>query len=503
MNIIKKILTYIKQLPLRYKIIGGVLVLIVVFTIVFIAGRNTTVPQAKVSNITHVDISSVSSLSDKDSSISLTGKVSSVSKATILAVSSGEIVSLSHSLGDYVEAGSIIASFENSSQRAAVLQAQGMYDGAVAAQKSVSLVDSKSSVINTYNATYSTLDIILKSKVDTFFDFTNPTPFGPHSLLHSSIYNDYYELERTRQIIADRMSEYQRSLSGAANQDPNILLTKAISITNDVSKLLNRIALGANEPREDVTDDQLAALDYARSNINSLVLTLSTAQQSYRAQSVTTTSSVEANVTTALGGLHAAQANLEKTFIRAPISGTIVSLPITKGGYVSSFSPVAQISNPNALEVEVYVTSDDAKTLAVGSKAMIDESTSGTIVFIAPALDPTTGKILVKIGIAKDQDTLTDGDTVNVSLDRSIKIGSTTNPKVAITIPIVSTKITPTGPIVFTVNESNILVANSVTFGDILGGQVTILSGVTEDMEIVKDARGLTEGQEVIINLTK
>lgn len=503
MNIFKKIITYIKQLSLTYKIIGGFIILIAVFTIIHFTNSTVVVSTTNTSTITHVDVSSVENLSDKNGSLSLTGKVSSISKATILAISSGEIVSLSHSLGDSVDAGSIIASFENSSQRAAVLQAQGIYDGAVATQQSVSPIDSKSSVVNTYNATYVTLDTILKSKVDTFFDFTFPTPFGPHSLLHSSVYNDYYELERTRQILVDEMSDYQRSLPDAINQDPNTLLAKASSITNDVSKLLNRIALGANESSEDVTDNQLTALASARSSISTLISTLATAQQSYRSQSITTTSSVEANVTTALGGLHAAQANLEKTYIRAPISGTIVSLPITKGGYVSSFSQVAQISNPNALEVDVYITSDDAKTLAVGGKALIDGSTKGVIVFIAPALDPTTGKILVKIGVSSGQDALTDGDTVSVSLDRSIKINSKVSQKTTITIPIVATKITPTGPIVFTVSGSNTLIANNVTFGDILGGRVTVLSGITSDMEIVKDARGLTEGQEVIINLTK
>ena len=63
------------------------------------------------------------------------------------------------------------------------------------------------------------------------------------------------------------------------------------------------------------------------------------------------------------------------------------------------------ISNPGALEVDTYVTSDDAKTLAIGGKAVIDGSVNGTIVFIAPALDPSTGKIEVKIGISGDQST--------------------------------------------------------------------------------------------------
>ena len=97
--------------------------------------------------------------------------------------------------------------------------------------------------------------------------------------------------------------------------------------------------------------------------------------------------------------MQAAEANLEKTIIRSPISGTIVSLPITQGGFVSSFAQVAQVSNPGALEIDAYVTADDAKTIAVGGKAVISGTVQGVIVSIAPAIDPTTGKILVKVGI--------------------------------------------------------------------------------------------------------
>ncbi len=175
-----------------------------------------------------------------------------------------------------------------------------------------------------------------------------------------------------------------------------------------------------------------------------------------------------------------------------------MSLPITLGGYVSSFSQVAVVSNPNALEVDTYVTSDDAKTLAVGGKATIEASTQGIITFIAPALDPTTGKIQVKIGIPGDQSALTDGDTVTVSLARSAT-GAVGTASTTITIPIVSAKITPSGPVVFTVSSST-LMAHPIIFGDISGTQITVTQGLTPDMDIVTDARGLSDGQQVIVD---
>src|SRR5262249_19662903 len=125
----------------------------------------------------------------------------------------------------------------------------------------------------------------------------------------------------------------------------------------------------------------------------------------------------QASAQQALGALQSAKAALAKTIVRSPIAGTIVSLPITQGDYVPAFSTVAEVSNPSALEIDTNVTSDDSKTLSVGGAALIDGSVNGTIVSIAPAIDPSTGQIQVKIGIPTGQNALTDGDIVSVVLD--------------------------------------------------------------------------------------
>jgi RND family efflux transporter MFP subunit len=245
----------------------------------------------------------------------------------------------------------------------------------------------------------------------------------------------------------------------------------------------------------------MSALASAKSAYDASLAGAATAANSATGGTSNSIAAAQANVKSALGALDAAQANLEKAIVRSPISGTIVSLPVTQGDYVSSFSPVAVISNPGALEVDTYVTSDDAKTLTVGGSAVIDGTTSGTIVFIAPALDPTTGKIEVKIGITGNQNSLTDGSTVTVALTRSTSSvtaagAATTTP---ITIPIESAKITPEGPVVFTVSSST-LVANPVVFGAITGDQVVIESGITPETDIVTDARGLSDGETVIVD---
>jgi hypothetical protein len=44
------------------------------------------------------------------------------------------------------------------------------------------------------------------------------------------------------------------------------------------------------------------------------------------------------------------------------------------------------------------------------------------------------------------------------------------------------------------------LVANPVVFGAINGSQVVIVSGITPETDIVTDARGLSDGETVIVD---
>ena len=488
----KRLFAYLNSFPRAYKI-GAALALVALVSVALHLKGAPSAPDAPES-AARVELASVASLSGEGGPLPVTGKVESVSQASISALSGGQITSLPRALGDRVAAGSVIASFENSSQRAAVLQAQGSYDAALAGQRAVSPVDSAAAARTAFKSAYSTLDTTLHANVDAFFG--GPTAYGPKILIPTPMY-DFAELSRERTAISESMDRYRDALDSADSADPAALLAQATAVTQQVSNLLTKLGVAAQDRESRATQAQLSALAAARSSVGALSSTLSAATQAYRSSSVTTTSSTDASVTIALGGLRAAQAALEKTYVRAPISGTIVSLPVHRGDFISPGAVVAVISNPGALQVESYVTAADAKTLQVGGKATIDGGTPGTIVFIAPALDPLTGKIQVKISPTGGQGALTDGSTVAVMLDRA-SAGRKAAAKGALSIPIAAAKMTPQGPVVFTVASST-LVAHPVTLGDIAGGQVEVTQGLSSDMDIVVDARGLSEGQEVVV----
>ena len=535
MNILQKGWGFVVRLPRLYSIGGGIALFVVVLLGVHFLTRPAAAPSTS-ATIAHVTLASVGSLSGNTGALSVVGNVSSVSKASILAETSGEIVSLNHALGDRVSAGAIIASFENSSQQAAVLQAQGAYAGAQAALAKASGSTAANSSVTSAQATqsaenaalaassvlhsaYASVDDAIHTKADTMM--SNPRSNTPQLNVTVPDSQLVVNIQNERTLLDPLITTVATLDDGATSADVDARAGTAISSLQTISAFLDDMATALNQavPSQNVSASMIATdqatIAAARTEVLTSISNLTSAKSAYDsavAGATTATNSAstgtandiaaaQANLKSAQGSLNAAEANLEKTIVRAPISGTIVSLPITRGGFVASFSPVAQISNPSALEIDTYVTSSDAKTLVRGGTATIEGGVKGVITFIAPALDPTTGKIQVKIGVVGDQSALTDGDTVAVQLVRSESAVSATTDTTttAITIPIVAAKITPSGPVVFTVSSST-LVANVVTFGAISGSSVTITAGITPDMDIVTDARGLSDGEQVVVD---
>lgn len=526
---------YVRKQPWYYSWGGTALILI----ILLVGGRALLRSETAVSapdHTSHVKIASVASLTSQSTGpLPVTGVVTSLNHASILAQSSGEVVSLSRKIGDYVSAGTVIGSLENSSQRAAVLQAQGAYDAAQAAftntsgtsaansdisaaQAGQALINAQTTVDTSIQSLFAVLDDAVHTKADPLFTQPRTNPVLQLTVSDSQL---VITLQNERQQLDFAINDVSALARKTTRTNTATDIAQATADAQLIVTFLNNLvdALNKSLPTQTVSASSISAyqtsISAARTSVTTAISTLASAKSAYDSASASAASAsntaqggtqssitiAQANVEQAQGVLAAARASLEKTIIRSPISGTIVSLPISRGDYVSNSQRVAEISNPSALEVEVYVTPEDSKSLAVGGTAMIAGSVQGTIVSIAPALDPTTGKILVKIGITGDQSSLTDGETVTVSLTRATAAQTKkVNAASAIMIPIVAAKITPDGPVVFTLTASSTLTQIPITLGTILGDKVVVLSGLTPETVIVEDVRGLSYGQQVIVD---
>lgn len=471
-----------------------------------------------------VTVRSVRDLSLQTTPLVIAGTVRSTAEATVRAEHSGEVTGVYRALGDYVAAGTIVAELDNASERAAVLQAQGSVDAAQAnlnkttggsrtesrAILEAALVAAKDSAVTTLLSAYAAAESAVPGTTDAMF--SNPQSATPYFNIVSS------DSQLTRNAEQQRVSLGSILLREAGMRNAlssTIKLGDELSHTEEelrtVRTFLDTIinALNKGVPTQDISSadiaDNLAAATTARTSVTNSLTAIASARQALAVAENNLAAGViggqpedvaaaQAALKQAQGSLAAARANLEKTLVRAPISGTINSFSLQRGDYVQATSPVLVVANNGALEVLAYVTENDARELAVGMSAALSEHGTGTVTRIAPAIDPATKKIEVRIGLTSATDTLINGQAVTVEISRTARAGG--KPLSKLIIPLSALKISADQTVVFTVSDG-ILEAHEVTLGALLGDRVEITKGVDADMRIVTDARGLRAGQSV------
>ncbi|MES2006938.1 MAG: efflux RND transporter periplasmic adaptor subunit [Patescibacteria group bacterium] len=488
--------------------IGALVLILAIWGLVHLLGGKG--PEAVAENQSRtVELKSVAELSSNSTPLSIAGTVSSKSEASIRAEAGGRIVAVNYTLGDYVGAGAVIAQTENASQRAAVMQAQGAVDAA-SAGASVSqtgLAGAKSGAVTSLLSAYGAVDKAVHADVDPMF--SNPEGVQVQFLVQSSDSQSKINAENLRSTLSPiftREAAQSASLSTSADLVAELQATqKELRVVRDfldaVIKTLNS-GIATNNTSAATIATYLATANGARAAVVGSISALVSAQQSIETAEKgadTNIGSSAAVLTQAQAGLAAARASLEKTIVRAPISGTINSLSLKVGDYLSAGTVAAVVANNGALEVVAYVTENDARELSAGAVATIetkDGTVKGTVTRVAPALDPQTKKVEVRIGIVDGASKLLNGQSVTVSIARAPKASA---PTTRITLPLSALKVGADSVSVFTLDETNKLVAHTVVLGTLLGDRVVIESGVTADMKIVTDARGLQPGQAVLI----
>lgn len=524
-----ELLKFHKELPRkkRYALLSTE-ALVVLFFFWIIVGDDATSQVESVSP-RKVTVASLRSLSENEKDLPLIGIVSSVSEATIRSEASGKLNRVYKKLGDQVYAGQVIAEFENSAERASLLQAEGAYDQARVArditklnstQSGTSLVDTKSQSLNAIYAAYSTLDDAIRGKTDVAF--SDPRFDDAKLLLSVPDAQLTYSLETRRKAIEQMLLAREvknRTLTASNDLVAELTLVqgeiqlvktylddlfsaynKALQNGSFTQSVLDAGKITTQTARQSVVGS-LTSVVASRTALSSSI-TAKEVAGSVTSESAGSIATADAQLKQALGTYNAALSRLQKTIIRSPITGTINSLSVDTGDYIGAFTQVAVISNNGALEVVSYVTEDDAKRITVGTPVKINNTIEGVVTRVAGAIDPVTKKIEVKVGIKEAKTPLINGQSVRIAVSKDkTKVVTSSAPIAAgpILIPLSALKLTPQGANVFTVSASSTLVSLSVKEGAILGDQIQILEGLRGDEDLVVDARGLKEGMEVVV----
>jgi len=488
--------------------------LILVAVFVYKGGFGVAPIEEIVVQVPEVTVSSVRALAS-GKSFTAVGTVEAISEARLQTESGGRVTAVLVELGQSVRAGTVLATLESNNERASLLQAEGSYEAAQAAAKQsdsglrgveVGLTSAEDTAKTAISGAYAAINDLLITTIDDFY--TNPQGIG---IMGVRVSGDTAFLRSERIAFRTIMPNWQTSISTASASSLPALLSQSEQYVVRAAALLDSlIDTASNADTNDMLLDlplsgYSANLLAKRSSLNGLLANLKAAQTNltaakesvYRAEIGGTTSELSlanAQLKIALGSLRAAQANYEKTVVRTPISGVVNALYLKVGEYVSPSAPAAIVANNNGLQVVTAVSLEDSTQLNLGDTIQVGQNATGTLAAIAGAIDPTTGKVAVKISIdAKAQ--IQNGETVVLTF-------STVTESVTeeINLPLSAVKMTGSGPVVFVVDKDNKLSALPVVLGAVSGSAVKVLEGITENTQIVVDARGLKVGEEVSIS---
>jgi RND family efflux transporter MFP subunit len=494
------------KLWLGRKSVRGALLIIVLIAVYGLLNSGDEAPVvAEEVKQTVVETTTAKSYTD-DQSLSLIGSVRAFSEAKITSEKAGRVVSVNVNLGQQVQAGAVIGTLENASERASVLQAEGAYDAAVAAsaqngigvgEAATNLTRAQNTALTSLKSAFNTINNAVVSDIDVYYN----QPQTPAPRLTIAGKGNTRSLEMQRVALETSLADW-KILVDSLTTDSNLLSAIDTSEAN-INSVLNMVDTFLTIFREDEnmsrTNDftnlrssiinTLSSLDSSKTGLESA---FDTVRRAELAASGGTTSASDAQVKQALGSLRAAQANLAKTILRSPISGAVNSLSIRQGDFINSFTEVAIVANNSALEIVTFVSDEELPLISVGDEVIIENKYTGVITQIAPAVDVDTRKTEVRI--AAQETTIANGDTVkitkNIELDETLEM--------AIQVPLTAVKFAREDGSIFVV-EDGMIKARPVTLGNVLGNSVEIIAGLDFDTEFVVDARGLTEGEAVQI----
>jgi multidrug efflux pump subunit AcrA (membrane-fusion protein) len=498
------------------KVVLTVLIAIIGLFIVgiYLYATKTITPEETVTAKAEVKTQKVRDIGATNS-FSSVGTVQAVSEARLQTEAGGRVTSVNTEIGKSVRAGAVLATIENASESASLLQAQGAYEAAVAGARSsqvgvggaqTALTSAQVSGINTYQDANIVIDGILHTSFEEFFTMSGDIARG--FKLNGGGLTQQMNRERTAlEAVFDAWLLNKNSVSEA---NISTTLETAYMDTLRLSEFIEALTIIAQDQdtstlfKQEAKDAMIARLFAVRVSVNTILKQIEGAksaissakkglEQAQIAGSSNTPSASSAQIKIALGSLRSAQANYEKTLVRTPISGVVNALYLKTGEYVSPSTQAAIVANNNGLEIVTGVGEDDREKIIIGAEVVIDGTTKGIVTAIAGAVDPTTGKVAVKVSVSDDSQ-LKNGSTATIAFTQEEKAEFA-----EITIPLSALKMTGAGPVAFEVSAQNTLVPITLELGAIAGDSVVVKKGLTANSMIVVDARGLKEGQEVTV----
>lgn len=203
----------------------------------------------------------------------------------------------------------------------------------------------------------------------------------------------------------------------------------------------------------------------------------------------------EAVVEQAQASVQAISAQLQKTIITAPISGTISAIPVKYGELLTAGQSVVSIVNKSGLQIKAYISGTDLDLIEEGASVDITDSVKGIVSKISPSVDSKTKNAEVDILVVDpEKSNLVVGQNASVKIETKKQEGGSSS----YSLPLQSVGIASDYSYVYIVDSNSNLEEIKVTTGAVDGERIEVLTGLTSDMKIVSTVYELKKGQKVV-----
>ncbi len=456
--------------------------------------------------------------------VEVTGKVASAQELSLAFEKSGRVINVKRDVGERVSAGESLVILDQSDLLAQLAQAkasvaaeQATLDQLISGSrpeeiriKETAVSQASQDLQNIYKSLLQTLegaylnanDAVRKQTSGMFSNEEN----SDVQLIFSTYAQEKIDAPKLRYASTLELNSWRIELddlyTNSSTESLNLALTKAethlIVIKNFVNRISDAVTY-SNGLSETTLNTYKTNLTTARSKVNSALTSVSTAQQTISskelalqaAQDALTLSragstkeqidSQKARVEAATANVMSVESQLDKTVLRAPISGVITKQDAKVGQIVSPNIQMVGIIAEDKYQIDVNIPEIDISKVALGNSVSITldaiprETFMGKVISIDPAETVIDGAVNFKVKIAfeKADPRVKSGFTANLTIITLVKENVLYLPQFAILQ-------NDQGIFVKKIDGSN-LVQTVITTG-IKGrdGSVEILSGVNE-----------------------
>ncbi len=361
-------LNYLKQLIAKhpYYALFSLLVLVVGAGFLLAQNRNDNEDTTKEAART---VETISVAEYSSGAIGVAVPTASGDSFVVRSEAAGRVKSVVES-GVEVKKGSVLATLENASELAALTQAQGTYEAAQAnaEQSSFGVEERAETLSSTYaeakvdlRSTFVDIEDVMQNTVETFFNGNNQAAF------------DLTEVSWEKKMINYDLDDWKEMTQGTLSDNQTLAaLTRGSNITERVSNLVDVIYEHVIEEENGASADYLEELTTHKSNLSTARATLTTALWTLRDAKISvenaeaalsreeasslggSVSAEEARIKQALGTYQAAKANYDKTFVKAPFDGKIISRNVASGDIINVGTDISIIVPAEGVETARY-----------------------------------------------------------------------------------------------------------------------------------------------------